>query len=40
MSLLQNSNAIETGGYTINNSLRFRASASAYLNRTPASAVF
>jgi hypothetical protein len=26
------------GGYTIENSLRFRASASAYLNRTPASA--
>jgi hypothetical protein len=26
------------GGYTIENSLRFRSSASAYLNRTPASA--
>jgi len=26
------------GGYNINNSLRFRSSASAYLNRTPASA--
>jgi hypothetical protein len=39
MSLLQNSNAIQTaGGYDINNSLRFRSSASAYLNRTPASA--
>ena len=38
MSLLQNSNAISSGGYTINNSLRFRASASAYLSRTPASA--
>ena len=38
MSLLQNSNAIETGGYSINNSLRFRSSSSAYLNRTPASA--
>ncbi|QGH72156.1 MAG: SprY [Caudovirales sp. ctOwN3] len=38
MSLLQNSNAIEAGGYTIQRSLRFRASASAYLNRTPASA--
>jgi hypothetical protein len=38
MSLLQNSNAISSGGYDINNSLRFRASASAYLNRTPASA--
>jgi hypothetical protein len=37
MSLLQNSNAISAGGYDINNSLRFRASASAYLNRTPAS---
>jgi hypothetical protein len=38
MSLLQNSNAISAGGYDINNSLRFRSSASAYLNRTPASA--
>jgi len=38
MSLLQNSNAISSGGYDINNSLRFRSSASAYLNRTPASA--
>ena len=38
MSLLQNSNAISSGSYTINNSLRFRSSASAYLNRTPASA--
>ena len=37
MSLLP-SGAIETGGYNINNSLRFRSSASAYLNRTPASA--
>ena len=35
MSLLQNSNAISAGGYDINNSLRFRSSASAYLNRTP-----
>jgi len=26
------------GGYTLDNSLRFRASASAYLSRTPASA--
>jgi len=34
MSLLQNSNAISAGGYDINNSLRFRASASAFLNRT------
>jgi hypothetical protein len=35
MSLLQNSNAISAGGYDINNSLRFRSSASAYLSRTP-----
>ena len=33
MSLLP-SGAIETGGYNINNSLRFRSSASAYLSRT------
>ena len=38
MAILNNSNAISTGGYDINNSLRFRASASAYLSRTPASA--
>ena len=38
MSLLQNSNAISAGGYDINNSLRFRQSASAFLSRTPASA--
>ena len=38
MSILQNSNAISAGGYDINNSLRFRSSASAYLSRTPASA--
>jgi hypothetical protein len=38
MAILNNSNAISTGGYDVNNSLRFRASASAYLNRTPASA--
>jgi hypothetical protein len=39
MAILNNSNAISTtGGYDINNSLRFRRSASAYLNRTPASA--
>ena len=38
MSILQNSNAISAGGYDVNNSLRFRASASAYLSRTPASA--
>jgi hypothetical protein len=37
MAILNNSNAISTaGGYDINNSLRFRSSASAYLNRTPA----
>jgi len=39
MAILNNSNAISTaGGYDVNNSLRFRLSASAYLNRTPASA--
>lgn len=38
MSVLNNSNAIESGGYNIDRSLRFRSSASAYLNRTPASA--
>jgi len=38
MAILNNSNAISSGGYDINNSLRLRASASAYLNRTPASA--
>jgi hypothetical protein len=38
MAVLNNSNAISTGGYDINNSLRFRASASAYLSRTPGSA--
>ena len=37
MAILNNSNAISSGGYDINNSLRFRSSASAYLNRTPAS---
>ena len=37
MSMLANSNAIESGGYNIDRSLRFRSSASAYLNRTPAS---
>jgi hypothetical protein len=35
MAILNNSNAISSGSYDINNSLRFRASASAYLNRTP-----
>jgi hypothetical protein len=34
MSLLQNSNAISSGGYDLTNSLRFRSSASAYLSRT------
>jgi hypothetical protein len=38
MSLLQNSNAISAGGYDINNSLRFRSSATAYLSRTPITA--
>jgi hypothetical protein len=35
MAILNNSNAISSGGYDINNSLRFRASASASLSRTP-----
>jgi len=34
LSLLANSNAIETGGYQISRSVRLRSSASAYLNRT------
>ena len=34
MAVLNNSNAISPSGYDINNSLRFRSSASAYLNRT------
>jgi hypothetical protein len=38
LSLLANSNAIETGGYQISRSVRLRSSASAYFNRTPASA--
>jgi hypothetical protein len=38
MAILNNSNAISSGGYDINNSLRLRSSASAYLSRTPASA--
>jgi len=38
MAILSNSNAISSGGYNLTNSLRFRSSASAYLNRTPASA--
>ena len=35
MSLLQNSNAISTGGYNLESSLRFRSSANASLERTP-----
>ena len=39
MAILNNSNAITTtGGYDVNNSLRFRQSASARLSRTPATA--
>ena len=38
MAILNNSNAISSGGYDINNSLRFRGSASPTLTRTPASA--
>ena len=38
MAVLNNSNAISPSGYDVNNSLRFRSSASAYLSRTPASA--
>jgi hypothetical protein len=34
MAVLNNSNAISSGGYNLTNSLRFRGSASAYLNRT------
>jgi hypothetical protein len=37
MAILNNSNAISSGSYDINNSLRFRSSASAYLNRTAGS---
>jgi hypothetical protein len=39
MAILNNSNAISSGagGYDINNSLRLRSSASAYLSRTPSS---
>jgi hypothetical protein len=37
MAILNNSNAISSGGYDINNSVRLRSSASAYLSRTPAS---
>jgi len=35
MSLIPNGISAEEGGYTIERSLRFRKSASAYLNRTP-----
>jgi hypothetical protein len=38
MAVLNNSNAISPSGYDVNNSLRFRSSASAYLSRTPGSA--
>ena len=39
MAILNNSNAISTtGGYDINNSLRFRSSATASLSRTPGTA--
>lgn len=38
MSLFPNSISGEEGGYTIQRSLRFRSSATAYLSRTPASA--
>ena len=38
MAILNNSNAISPSGYDVNNSLRFRRSASASLTRTPASA--
>ena len=39
MSLLQNSNAISTGGaYNLESSLRFRSVANAYLSRTPTTA--
>jgi hypothetical protein len=37
LSLLANSNAIETGGYQISRSVRLRASATPYFDRTPAS---
>jgi hypothetical protein len=37
MAILNNSNAISAGGYDVNNSLRFRSSASARLSRTFAS---
>jgi len=35
LSLLQNSNAISSGGYNLESSLRFRKSGSAYLTYTP-----
>ena len=37
MAILNNSNAISSGGYDVNNSLRFRRSASSYLSKTPTS---
>jgi hypothetical protein len=36
--ILANENAISSGGYVINNSLRFQSASSQYLSRTPASA--
>ena len=37
MGILANENAISSGGYVINNSLRFQSASSQYLTRTPAS---
>ena len=36
--MFKKSTAPSAGGYTLSKSLRFRSSATAYLNRTPASA--
>lgn len=36
--ILANENAIESGGYVINNSLRFQSASSTYMGRTPATA--
>ena len=38
MSILANSNAIETGGYQISRSVRLRSSANGNFTRTPSSA--
>ena len=35
MAILNNSNAISSGGYDVNNSVRLRRSATGYLSRTP-----